>query len=171
MKIKLSPYLLCLLLAACATKPSQPTPDNNVKLIATRGSVDDLLAYHQSIRRFSQTELNKELQNLNARSDSALLSMQKAMVLGLSRDSNDLARAQAQLGNVLGAADAEQFKPLARLLVSNYAEMRRLSETVDRLSLQAKDSQRRLDQLNEKLEALKTIERTLPVQPAPAVAK
>jgi len=170
MKIKLSPYLLCLLLAACATKPAEPTPDN-VKLIATRGSVDDLLAYHQSIRRFSQAELNKELQNLNARSDSALLSMQKAMVLGLSRDSNDLARAQAQLGNVLAAPDAEQFKPLARLLVSNYAEIRRLSENVDRLSLQAKDSQRRLDQLNEKLEALKTIERTLPVQPAPAVAK
>jgi transcription elongation GreA/GreB family factor len=54
---------------------------------------------------------------------------------------------------------------LAQLLVSNYAEMRRLNENADKANQQARDSQRRLDQLSEKLEALKNIERTLPGQP------
>ena len=75
--------------------------------------------------------------------------------------------AQAQLGSVLSATDSDAvaLKPLAQLLVSNYAEMRRLSDNAEKAGQQARDNQRRLDQLSEKLEALKNIERTLPGQP------
>jgi len=165
MKTKVLPLLLSLLLAACATS-SPEAPTTTVKLVTTVGGMDDLLAYHQSLRRLSQQELGRELQALNARQGGAMLAMQKALVLGLTRDSNDLARAQVQLGTVLNAndSDAVALKPLAQLLVSNYAEMRRLSESADKASQQSKDTQRKLDQLSEKLEALKTIERTLPGQ-------
>src|SRR5450830_972749 len=165
MKTKVLPLLLSLLLAACATPPPE-APTTTVKLVAAVGGMDDLLAYHQSLRRLSQQELGRELQALNARQGGAMLAMQKAMVLGLTRDANDLARAQAQLGTVLNAndSDAVALKPLAQLLVSNYAEMRRLSESADKASQQSRENQRRLDQLSEKLEALKNIERTLPGQ-------
>lgn len=163
---RISPLLLSLLLAACAT-PAPEAPTTTVKLVTTVGGMDDLLAYHQSLRRLSPQELGRELQVLNARHGGAMLAMQKAMVLGLTRDANDLARAQVQLGTVLSAtdSDAAALKPLAQLLVSNYTEMRRLSEGADKAGQQARDSQRRLDQLSEKLEALKNIERTLPGQP------
>lgn len=165
MKTKILPLLLSLLLAACATPPPE-APTATVKLVTTVGGMDDLLAYHQSLRRLSQQELGRELQALNARQGGAMLAMQKALVLGLTRDSTDLARAQVQLGTVLNAndSDAVALKPLAQLLVSNYAEMRRLSESADKANQQSKDNQRKLDQLSEKLEALKNIERTLPGQ-------
>src|SRR5450830_648667 len=164
-RVLLAPLLLCVLLAACTTPPPE-APTTTVKLVTTVGGMDDLLVYHQSLRRLSQQELGRELQALNARQGGAMLAMQKALVLGLTRDSNDLARAQVQLGTVLNAndSDAVALKPLAQLLVSNYAEMRRLSESADKASQQSKDTQRKLDQLSEKLEALKTIERTLPGQ-------
>src|SRR5450830_1863815 len=120
MKTKILPLLLSLLsllLAACATPPPPEAPTTTVKLVTTVGGMDDLLIYHQTLRRLSQQELGRELQ------------------------------------------------PLAQLLVSNYAEMRRLSDNAEKAGQQAKESQRRMDQLNEKLEALKNIERTLPGQP------
>lgn len=168
MKNKLFPYLCCLCLiglAGCVHPPPE-APTSTVKLVTTVGGMDDLLAYHQSLRRLSPQELGRELQALNARQGGAMLAMQKALVLGLTHDTNDLARAQAQLGSVLSAtdSDANALKPLAQLLVSNYAEMRRLAENADKASQQSKESQRRLDQLSEKLEALKNIERTLPGQ-------
>jgi hypothetical protein len=156
---------LALLLAGCASRaPEAPTA--TVQLVTTVGDVDDLLAYHRSLKRLSAAELGRELQVLNARQGGAMLAMQKALVLGLTHDSSDLARAQVQLGNVLAASDSDAvaLKPLAELLVSNYTEMRRLSETADKAAQQSKDSQRRLDQLSDKLEALKNIERTLPGQ-------
>lgn len=163
---KLSAFLLCLLLAACVSHaPEAPAPATAAT--ATAGDLDDLLAYHQSLRRLSSQELGRELQALNARHGGAMLAMQKALVLGLTRDSNDLARAQAQLGAVLNSTtdpEANALKPLAQLLVSHYAEMRRLSESAEKAGQQARENQRRLDQLNEKLEALKNIERTLPGQ-------
>ncbi|WP_306410262.1 hypothetical protein [Herbaspirillum sp. RV1423] len=168
MKTRIFSLSLCLALAACTTRaPEAPTAE--VKLVTTVSGVDDLLAYHQSLRRLSQQELARELQTLNARQGGgAMLAMQKAMALGLTRDANDLARAQVQLGTVLHAsdtdADANALKPLAQLLVSNYAEMRRLSESAEKAGVQARENQRRLDQLSEKLEALKNIERTLPGQ-------
>ena len=51
--------------------------------------------------------------------------------------------------------------PLARLLASRYAEQRRLEEQLDKQNQQLRDVQRRLDQTNERLEALKAIERSL----------
>ena len=170
MKTKILPLLLSLLsvlLAACATPPPPEAPTTTVKLVTTVGGMDDLLIYHQTLRRLSQQELGRELQALNARQGGAMLAMQKAMVLGLTHDAHDLARAQVQLGAVLNATDSDAvaLKPLAQLLVSNYAEMRRLSDNAEKAGQQAKESQRRMDQLNEKLEALKNIERTLPGQP------
>ena len=61
------------------------------------------------------------------------------------------------------------LKPLARLLANRLLEQRKLEEAVDRQAQQLRDSQRRIDQLNERLEAMRAIERSLTTRP-PAAA-
>ncbi len=90
--------------------------------------------------------------------------LRKALSLG--RSAAELAQAAAQVEAVAASADpqAEPLKPLAVQLSLRLAEQRRLQDSVDRLTQQLRDSQRRNDQLNEKLEALKVIEQTLPAK-------
>jgi hypothetical protein len=130
--------------------------------------IGPLLSYHQSLRRMSQGELIKELSGLGLQKRSPRVAVQMGMVLMLTRGGGDLARAQALLDGVANANDSEAsvYKPLAQMLSSNCAEARRLAEHIDRLATQQKDNQRRIDQLNDMLEGLKTIERTLPPRPA-----
>lgn len=85
--------------------------------------------------------------------------------LALGRSSAELAQALAQADAVATDARTEALKPLATLLSARLAEQRRLQENVDKLTQQLRDSQRRNDQLHEKLEALKAIEQTLPGKP------
>lgn len=184
--------LLTLALAGCAQKQFKPVlpeialPSPAVVQLAAPTPPDEvapLLNYHHALRRMSQGELLKELSGLGLQQRSARVTIQMAMALMLTRGSGDLARAQALLDSVATAADSDldaaPLKPLAQMLSSNCAEARRLAEHADKLALQQKDSQRRIDQLSDMVEGLKTIERTLPVRPvagspaasSPAVSK
>jgi hypothetical protein len=177
----LLPVLASLLLAACTL--NSPMPDDPLpapapppvveKVVAPPPPPDEvgpLLSYHQSLRRMSQGELVKELSGLGLQQRSPRVAIQMGMALMLTRGGGDLARAQALLDSVATSAEPEAapFRPLAQLLSSNCAETRRLYDHADRLAAQQKDYQRRIDQLNETVEALKAIERTLPVRPTPA---
>ncbi|WP_343732373.1 hypothetical protein [Duganella sp.] len=172
--------LACLTLAACtlnsplpADPAPAPPPPPVVEVIQAPppppDEVGPLLSYHQSLRRMSQGELLKELSGLGLQQRSPRVAIQMGMALMLTRGGGDLARAQALLDSVATSAEVEAapFRPLAQMLSANCAEMRRLYEHADRLAAQQKDNQRRIEQLNEMLEGLKTIERTLPVRPAP----
>lgn len=170
---------LAAMLPACSTTPPPaPTPPEPVACVpepqpaaevdVTPSPVGILLAYHQNLRALSPAELAREMASLNSQDKTPMLSMRKAMVLSTSRATNELSLAQIHLDTVLSATDdeSEALKPLARLLGTQWAEQRRLSESLDRLNTQARDNQRKTEQLNEKLEALKAIERTLPASPA-----
>lgn len=185
MKTKILLCLFCGLLAACTTAPwRKPTPDPvqeqtpvNVSQPAPNApgvspGIDALLAYQQGLRELAPAELAKELAALHAQPRSAQFALKKSMLLTLNHGNGDLAQAQTLVDGVVKSTepDALIVKPLARLLATNYAEMRRLSDQADKLAQQAKDSQRRIDQLNETLEALKVIERTLPARPSGAPA-
>ncbi|MET0517247.1 MAG: hypothetical protein ABW005_00295, partial [Burkholderiaceae bacterium] len=126
-----------------------------------------LLAYHERLRAMSPAELAQEVA---PRDDAALppaAATQLALALMANHGAGELARAQALLDAVLrgSSPEAPDWQPLARLLAARLAEQRRLEEQIERLNQQARDAQRdnqrRLDQLNEKLEALKAIERSL----------
>lgn len=135
--------------------------------------VGPLLRYHQSLRRMTQGELLKELSGLSLQQRSPRVVMQMGMVLMLTRGGGDLARAQGLFDSVAISNDSEAgvFKPLALVLSSNCAEARRLADQVDRLAGQQRDNLRRIDQLNDMVEGLKTIERTLPARPAASAAQ
>ena len=172
---------LLLSLAACSTTPPAPPPPEPVACIPaptvalpeSPDPLDVLLAYHQNLKALNPAELSRELNNLNTQPRTPVGSMRKAMVLSVSRNANDLSLAQIHLDTVLSSTDeeAEALKPLARVLGTQWTEQRRLADALDKLNAQARDNQRKTDQLNEKLEALKAIERTLPASPAsPATA-
>ncbi len=180
MRANLLPYPCIVLLSACAAQapqppqlPKQPEPIPVVTLVKLQpvpSEADSLLAYHQSLREMPQSELMKELASLNTQAKSAQQALQKAMVLALCRNSADLARAQVQIDGVLKSTepDAVALKPFAQFLLANNAELRRSYEQVDKLGQQSREAQRRIEQLNETLEALKAIERTLPPRPVGA---
>lgn len=184
MKTKILLILCCTLLAACAATPSpspKPAPEpaeKPIPLIALRlapdapDQIDALLAYHQWLRELTLAELAKEQAALHAQQRTAQFALKKSMLLALNHNNDDLARAQALIDGVVKSPepDALSVKPLARMLAAHYADLRRLDDQVDRVNQQARDSQRRTEQLNEKLEALKAIERTLPARPSGAAA-
>jgi len=93
--------------------------------------------------------------------------LRQALALSQGRGGAELAQAAAQLEHAASATEpeAQPLKPLAALLAARLAEQRRLQDSVDKLAQQLRDSQRRNEQLNDKLEALKAIEQTLPGKP------
>ncbi|WP_343585483.1 hypothetical protein [Herbaspirillum sp.] len=152
----------CLLLAACVSPPDAPT--SNIKLVYSASSIDELLAYNAALRKMQPAELGRELQRINAYPAGPSNSVRRAMVLSMTRDPIDLTKAEAQLWNVMAdnSVEAGKLKPLVQLLVGYCADLRRVADNAEKSSVQLKDAQRKVDQLNDKLEALKNIERSLP---------
>jgi hypothetical protein len=185
--------LCCLLLAACAplptrdTAPIQPngqqpaaalvavpaTPPAAAPLATPADlAARDMLAFHDRVRQLSPQDIAKELAHLNDEPPNPRATLQLALLLGQTRSNGDIARALSLLDPLLRstAPDAVPWQPLARLISARYAEQRRLEEQFDRQNQQARDSQRKIEQLNEKLEALKAIERSLTTRPAASTA-
>ena len=89
------------------------------------------------------------------------------MVLGHPRGQTDLARALTLLEAVLKSTDtgAVGLHPLVRLLADNYGERQKLEGQLEKQGQQLKDSQRKVSELQEKIDDLADIERTLPQRP------
>ncbi len=148
--------LMLGLTAGCslpAHKPAAPPP---------HATVSDILAYSDSTRALQSAALTQEIGRLN-QADTPADRMRLALALSSTHQPNDLARAQDLLQRVLTnpGDDAQPFKALARLLAARFAEQRRLQDLLDRQNGQLRDLQNRLEQTQEKLDALKEIERSL----------
>jgi hypothetical protein len=153
-----------------APKPAvqpQPDPANASDLAARR-----LLAYHERLRQMSSADMAAEVTRLGAlvsAPDPASLDDVLAFVLALAEQHNpgDLARASSLLESITqDSSPAQQpWQRLANLLAAQVAEQKRLEEQLDRLTTQRRDTQRTIQQLTEKLEALKAIERSMTARP------
>ena len=153
---------------AARASASQPAPLPEAVVFAS-GMTLRMLAYAERVRVMPPADLTQEAARLgDAVSPEAQI--QLSLVLSQLRQLPELIRAQELLARVLGNADAQALHPLARLLASRYAEQRRLEEQLDKQNQQLRDVQRRLDQTNERLEALKAIERSLTSRPPTAPA-
>ena len=144
---------------AARVSASQPAPLPESVVFAS-GMTLRMLAYAERVRLMQPPELTQETGRLGDAA-SPETQLQLSLVLAQLRQLPELIRAQELLARVLGNADAQPLHPLARLLASRYAEQRRLEEQLDKQGQQLRDAQRRLDQTNERLEALKAIERSL----------
>lgn len=156
-----------------AANPQRCPPVSPVSPAAPQATdaVTRMLAYADRVRRLAPAELSQEVIRLG---DAAgpTQQLQLALVLSQLHQLGELIRAQELLGRVLANADteAQTLHPLAGLLASRYGEQRRLEEQLEKQTQQTRDVQRRLDQTNERLEALKAIERSLTSRPPAASA-
>ena len=143
--------------APTASPPAQPvTPDEATAAVVA------LLAYADRVRGMAPPELMLELTRLGD-TRSPVEQLQLALALAQLRQTPELARAQDLLTRLLANASPEALAlhPLARLLAHRIGEQRRLEDLLDKQTQQTRDTQRRLEQTTERLEALKAIERSL----------
>jgi uncharacterized protein YoxC len=93
----------------------------------------------------------------------AYADLQLAVALGQTRQPQDMQRAIGVLQRLANAAgeDARRLQPMARLIAARYVEQRRVEDLLDKQNAAMRDTQRRMDQLNERLEAVRAIERSL----------
>ncbi len=147
-------------------KPA-PTP---TRIDPSGAGLGELLSYQNGLRQQGYAELNRAMQGLSNQTASQGVMLRRAMLLAAMRGPGDLSRAQLLADTVAQSAGADEhgYRPLAQLLSANYADARRQEDTLDKLdklTIQVREAQRRNDLLNEKLEALKNIERSLSVRP------
>jgi hypothetical protein len=126
------------------------------------GPLDALLLYADKLRPLAASELAAELSRLGDPGDSPTVQMQAALVLAQTRASADLQRALGLLQRVAAstATEAQPLQPLARLLAARVLDQRRVEDDRDRQVQQLRESQKRIEQLNERIEALRAIERS-----------
>lgn len=185
-----SPAAVAPATPAIAVVPSALPPNHPAIVTTTRpetslNATALMLAFTDRVRSLTAAELNAEITRMGDPGDSAPAQMQLAIALSATRISPDLARALGLLQRVIAsqASDAAPIQPLARALAARYVEQRRVEDDRDKQVQQLREAQRRIDQLNDRLEALRAIERSVtrpnnhpaalvPVPtPAPGVAK
>lgn len=173
----------CALVGACAT-PLSPTPDGTSTLPtkpaddravkqthapqAAAYHLSALLDFYQSSQKLSAGEQARTRSALAARPQNPQTMLQQAILYGYERNNADLSHAIALLDAVQKSDDpsATNLRAFAGLLAEQYAERQRLGAQMDKLGQLAKDSQKRAEQLQDKLDALAAIERNLPTRPA-----
>lgn len=173
----------CLATAGCTlprqapaqTVITEPPPASAAPATATAPTAGDtvaqLLQHADRVRGLQGAELAQEIARLNdpgAPADQLRL----AMALSQTRQLYDLVRAQELLQRVLAnpTQEARELHVLARLLGARYAEQRRLEDQLERQNQQVRELQRRLGDTQDKLDALREIERSLTSRPPAAPA-
>lgn len=159
--------------AAPAVTPSlvKPEPANN----AEGEAAARLLRYADRIRGLSPAELALEVAALGDPAQSPERQLQLSLTLLQMNQPVETARALGLAQRVANslAPESAPLKPLARLVAQRLMEHRKIEETLDKQNAQLREQARRIEQLNDRLEAMRAIERSINARPpaaAPRVA-
>ena len=152
--------LLCLALAGCA---ATPVAQQRVPRFDDPGP-EPALNYYHFLSRMTANELGRERMVLAALPTNPKTQIRTAMLLGHPRGPQDLLKATALLESLMKSTDpvSISLQPMARMLADNYIERQKLESQIDRQGLQLKESQRKAVELQEKIDKLADIERSLP---------
>jgi len=147
--------------------PEAAAPERPVVQDASPAATTTLLAIADRLRTLSPAELAQEIARLNG-ANTPSSQMHLALAMMQTRIPADTQRAVQLLQRVLAqdSAEARALHSLARLVAAQASEQRRLEETSERQALLLRDAQRRVEQLNDRLEALRAIERARPSRAA-----
>jgi cellulose biosynthesis protein BcsQ len=171
--IALSMLLLALLgtlLPGCAAKGDRLSSGNECFgriCVGQSAEAGELLAYNQRIRSLSPEELNSEYaiatQALTRQKSDANRLRIVLLLTQPNASFRDDTRAAALIDEVLANRPAENsaMKALAQLLGAMVNERRRQEDRYQKLNQKLGDEEKRADALQQKLEALKTIEKNL----------
>jgi hypothetical protein len=148
--------------APSAASTAAPAAPDRAQVLAAA------IAYAERARGLPAAELAQEIQRLGESAYAPLRATQLALALGQARNGANAARAQLLLQRVIAdpSPDAQALQSFARLLLAQIADQRRADEQAERQAQQLREAQRRIEQLNDRLEAVRAIERSLP-GPAP----
>jgi len=153
--------LLGMSVSACQTMTASPVrTDVRVDDVALRA----ILAYARSAEGFDAAARTTEIRALERKPATPISLMKQAVLLGQNRPEADPAKAAALLEKVMAdpSTDAAVFHPLARILHAQYQARVRLLAQTDRLQKDVHDTRDQMDSLQQKLDALTDIERSLP---------
>jgi len=162
-RLRLLPILIACLISGCAVAP----PEERAPAIVEVSAALSALAYYQSLQQMPAAEMSRERSTLAASAGVPGNQLRLAMLLGHPRGAQDLNRALALLSSLLKSQDpvAQSLHGVARLLADNYNERLKLDVQAEKqgalLKEQLKESQRKTVELQEKLNGLADIERTL----------
>lgn len=145
-----------------------PTPAITGTQLFALGDLVSLLEHAERLRSLPPADLGTHIASMGDPGNHPVRQMQLALALSYTNQPPDTARALGLLQRVINhtAPESATIKPLARLLAAKLMNQRRLEDTVDRQAQQLRDSARRIEQLNERLEAMRAIERSLIPRPA-----
>ena len=148
--------------------PTIAAPNTSANRSATAAATTAALDQADRLRTLNAAELAAEITRLSNGAATPLGQVELALALMQGQQASDAPRIQQLLQAVLGdpSAEARGLHPLVRLLVAQQGQLRRLEEQADRQNQSLRESQRKIDQLNERLEALRAIERSMPRRPA-----
>lgn len=184
-----------LVLAGCAHRPAPPLPPV-AQPVAVRPpepapppapqppppdpvaeAARSVMSFQARLRDLGNGDLERERARLAEAPAHPENVLKLAMVMARMRQPGDTARALALVDPYARSEDPalEPWRPWLRLMASGLAEQRRLEEQIERQQQVLRENQRRIEQANQKLEALKAIERSLedrigPTVPAPPPA-
>jgi len=165
--------------AAVAAAPAAPSLPSLVQPApATAPEAEaaaQLLRYADRVRGLTPAELSLEIAALGDPGGVPERQLRLSLALMHLNQPVETARALGLAQRVANSPmpEAAPLKPLARLLVQRFMEQRKLEEAMDKQAAQLREHQRRIDQLNERLEAMRAIERSInnrapaPAAPAP----
>lgn len=156
-----------LAIAALGACSSMPAPVERPVVRHEEPSPEAALRYYQGLSKLAPGELGRERSILQAVPSSPYTQMRLALLLGHPRVQSDLPKALALLDGILKSSDAATlpYQPLARLLVDTYLERIKLDAQSERQAQGLRESQRKVQELQEKLDGLADIERTLSPRP------
>ena len=142
-----------------AVEPAQAAPRPSL--------TKHLLAYADRVATLPSGTLTAEIARLTAQQDESVQQqLELALALGQTRLPADTARALGLAQRALAQkGNAPAVQSFARLLETRYLQQRRLEDQIDRQNQQIRDAQRKNDQLAERLEAVRAIERSLTARP------
>lgn len=160
---------VCLLLAGCAAGgPAGTGAEPHYGTFCRCGDAIGLIAYQQRIRGLSGDELAVEYAAasqamVRQKSDAARLRL--AMLLSLPgatfRDDERAAALADEVANRRTAATADGLRPLAALIAVHIGEQRRQEDRNQKLAQKLQEEEKRADALQQKLDGLKAIEKSM----------
>ncbi len=143
------------LLIGCAHQPETSSSD--------LGGLAGILAFQRTLPGLDGPELAKLRNQLTSQSTTPEAQMRLALLHAQTKG-GDVARAQTLLDSLLksNSSEARSLQPMARLLADQLAERQRLESQLERQGVLLKESQRKVQELQEKIDRLAEIERSLP---------
>jgi hypothetical protein len=146
--------------------PAPPPPQPAARQVESNAAAPAMLAllHADRVRALPEPELTQEIARLSGAPQTPLVQVELALTLMQTRAALNAIRANQLLQRVLAqdGADARPLHPLCRHLVAQLAEQKRLEDQAERQAQQLRDAQRRADQLAERLDAIRAIERARP---------